>query len=263
MCCFISFWGVRAEEISDRIEQIRKGVARDASLRLQAVLDRYCAQHCQILDVQVDVHETVADSDDLGFEGAQSNAVESKLEVQAIRPLIQIDSSVLSHDRNKLETLLKNKLKGLAIEQAILWETVELPSIGQHSWPTDELEQQTKSKLQKAIQTVIDRYCPDQCLLDGIEINAVPITPDQMVGLTAGQIIRGARNEGGLRIQGIQVSLTLDEALIQQERDRILRLMQAQTRFIEPLSFQPNITAFPEPASQKKRRSEELATDPY
>ncbi len=251
-----------ADSIGDRIERSKREAAKDASQRIQAVLERYCTQHCQLLDIQVEVHETFADSDDLGFESAE-NAAESHLEVQTIRPVVQIDSRVLSSDRDRLEALIRNKIKPLAPEVTLSWETVDLPSIGSQSTSADELEMALEGRLRRSIQGVIDRYCPDQCLLDRIDIDSVVATPNQMQNLPSEQIIRGKRSEGGLQVNEIRVQLTLDEALADADRERIIRLMQAQTRYVQPVVYAPTVTGFPETAADKKRKAQEESTDPY
>lgn len=256
--------GYAAENISDRIEEVRRETSREAGQRIQALLERFCAQQCQLLDIRTEVHETIADSDDLGFEGT-NGAVEarSRLEIQSIRAGIQIDSRVLELDRQRLEALIRNKIRSMAAETQIVWDSVELPSIGLAGAPTDELEQGLESRLRQAFQSVIDRYCPDQCMVDRIEIDADEATASQLRVLPSYQVFRGRRGEGGLRIREVRVLLTMDEAMTERERDRIVRLLQAQSRFVQPVIIQENITEFPETAADKRRKAAEESADPY
>ncbi|MDQ3230966.1 MAG: hypothetical protein M3Q07_04025, partial [Pseudobdellovibrionaceae bacterium] len=54
--------GHAAEPISERIRRLQAELGREAGQKTQAVLDRYCSQHCQLLEVKVEVHETIPDS---------------------------------------------------------------------------------------------------------------------------------------------------------------------------------------------------------
>jgi flagellar motor switch protein FliG len=253
-----------AEPISERIRQLQAEIAREAGQKVQTVLDRYCNQNCQLLEVKVEVHETIPDSDDLGFESQVPLAANAKLEVQTIVPSIQIDNRVLPLDRDRLESLLRNKIKGMAPETRIQWEPVDLPTIGsQAPTPTEDLTAQLDARLRRVIASIIERYCPDQCLLERIDISALPVTNEQLSQLPSDQTVIGRRAEGGLRIQEVRIFLTMDEGLAEEEQGRILRLMKAQTRFVSPLEFQTDLTSFPETALAKKKRAQDESMDPY
>lgn len=255
--------GHAAEPISDRIRRVQADTGRDVAQKVQTVLDRYCPQHCQLLEVKVEVHETIPDSDELGFE-SQNTAQDAKLEVQSVVPVIQIDNRVLPVDRDRLEQLLRNKIKGMAPEHGIKWEPVDLPAIGSSApTPSEDLSAQLENRLRRVLNSIIDRYCPDQCLLERIDVEAQPVGPEQLSSFPGDQVVVGKRAEGGLRIQDIRVYLTLDENLTDDEQKRILRLMKAQTRFVNPVEFIVDATAFPETALDKKRKAQEESADPY
>jgi flagellar motor switch protein FliG len=256
--------GLAAESISDRIRRVQTDIGRDAGLKVQSVLDRYCSQHCQLLDVKVEVHETIPDSDELGFETQNSLVADAKLEVHSVIPIIQIDNRVLPVDRERLEQLLRNKIKGMAPESSIKWEPVDLPAIGSAApTPSEDLSAQLENRLRRVLTSVIDRYCPDQCLLERIDIDAQPVGSEQLNAFPHDQVVVGKRAEGGLRIREVRIYLTMDENLMDQEQSRILRLMKAQTRFVNPVEIMVDTTAFPETALDKKKKALEESSDPY
>jgi flagellar motor switch protein FliG len=179
-------------------------------------------------------------------------------------PVIQIDNRVLPFDRDRLEQLLRNKIKGTAPEHGIKWEPVDLPAIGSSApTPSEDLSAQLENRLRRVLNSIIDRYCPDQCLLERIDVDALPVGPEQLSSFPGDQVVAGKRAEGGLRIQDIRVYLTLDENLMEDEQKRILRLMKAQTRFVNPVEFIVDATTFPETALDKKRKAQEESSDPY
>jgi flagellar motor switch protein FliG len=256
--------GHAAEPISERIRRLQGDVGREAGQKVQSVLDRYCSQHCQLLEVRVEVHETIPDSDELGFESQNSAAADAKLEVQSVTPVIQIDNRVLPIDRDRLEQLLRNKIKGMAPEHGIKWEPVDLPAIGSSApTPSEDLSAHLENRIRRVLNSIIDRYCPDQCLLERIDVDALPVGPEQLGSFPGDQVVVGKRAEGGLRIREIRVYLTLDENLLEDEQNRIMRLMKAQTRFVNPVEFIVDATAFPETALDKKRKAQEESADPY
>jgi len=256
--------GHAAEPISERIRRLQVDIGRDAGQKVQTVLDRYCSQHCQLLEVKVEVHETIPDSDELGFESQNSAAADAKLEVQSVVPVIQIDNRVLPLDRDRLEQLLRNKIKGMAPENTIKWEAVDLPSIGSSApTPTEDLSAQLEGRLRRVVNAIVDRYCPDQCLLERIDLDAQPVGPEQLSSFPNDQVVVGKRAEGGLRIQEVRIYMTLDENLLEEEQARILRLMKAQTRFVNPVEFIIDTTVFPETALDKKKKAQDESVDPY
>ncbi len=256
--------GYAAEPISERIRRVQSELARDAGQKVQSVLDRYCSQNCQLLEVKVEVHETIPDSDDLGFESQAPLGSEAKLEVQSVLPSIQIDNRVLSVDRDRLESLIRNKIKSLAPEIGVKWEPVDLPAIGsQAPTPSEDLSSQLEARLRRVIGSIVDRYCPDQCLLERIDINGTVVNAEQISSFPADQLVVGKRAEGGLRIQDVRVYMTFDENLREEDQARIQRLMRAQTRFVSPIEFQIETTAFPETALDKKKKAQDEAVDPY
>ncbi|MCX6128652.1 MAG: hypothetical protein NTX25_06255 [Proteobacteria bacterium] len=205
-----------AEPISERIRHVQNDISHDASQKIQAVLERYCSQHCQLLDVQVEVHETLPDNDEIGFESLLPMNLDAKLEVQAVTPSIQIDNRVLPVDRSRLEALIRNKIKSLGPE-----------------------------------------------IIERIDIQVEPLTPDQLQNLPPDQVMVGKHSEGGIQIQDLRVFLTLDENLPSEDQSRILRIMKAQTRFVSPIDFQVELTAFPDTALDKKRKAQDESQDPY
>jgi flagellar motor switch protein FliG len=232
--------------------------------KLEPLLRRYCESSCKILDVRVELDEILPEQLNIGFETPANFAEAMEYEVKKVVVEIQIDQMVDETNQRRLEQLLLLNLKSIGLNQEILWNRVEIPTIGQEeAFSVARLRERGHRRLQDAIRDVIDKYCPNQCILERIDIVGRPVSGKSFDQLTPGQVIRDADARRGFKIDQVAVDLTMDEAIPAVERQRITRVLKAKTRFYTPVSFDIALTAFPVTYLDKKKQEEKQQEDPY
>lgn len=123
---------------------------------------------------------------------------------------------------------------------------------------------QLEARLMQAITKVTDRYCPDQCIIERVAIDGQMIAAKDARGYPATQIFKASgQNNAALRIEGIEIDVTLADVIDEATRDQIVSLMRSHVKFVQPLNLNVSVTSFPETYAQKKDRVRTESEDPY
>lgn len=240
-------------------ERLRTETALQIRSRLNPVLHRYCGDACEIVNVDVEVSESFNESDDIGFESIVGAGGGSSVSVTRASVDVQVDERVTSANREKLEVILNNNLRAFGPLTSVRWVPVQLPQIGQADGAEEELKRSVQQKVWTAVQKVIDAYCPDQCVLARVGVDGRIITPDQATSIDQRQIEKDRSGRGVLKIDQVDVEVSIDEGIPEQERNKISNVMRARTRFVDPVQFEISVSAFPQADGERKAR----AADPF
>lgn len=240
-------------------EKLRIETTNQIRARLTPLLSRFCHESCEIVSVDVDVGETIPDSDDLGFENVlgSSGGGGSQLTINRASVDVQIDERVTTANRERLEVILNNNLRTFGPLTSVRWIPVQLPQIGQLEAVDDELRRSIQQRVWTALQKVIDVYCPQECVLARVNVDGTAITPDQANSLDQRQIERDRSGRNVLKIENIDVEVSMDEGLSESERNRISNVMKAKTRFVEPVNIEVNVSAFPKSFADKRAEQDD------
>lgn len=265
----------------NREQQIEDQTRTAVSGKVTALLGEYCAKYCKLLNVKPELTAEAVASDDIGFESAVGGENPHELNVSKITIDIQIEDKVSSQDRTKLDRLLQLNLQSFSTQIAVNWQSVDIPKLelnteipSQANPPQFEVEkdfsgaaQPLKLGIEKnvsgAINAVISRYCPEQCIVERIDIFGDVVPSTEARGLPSSQVIIDRSGEFAFKVDNIEVDLTMDDSLDEATRNKILSLMKSQTRFVSPVNFNLGVTTFPEPYSKIRQRAEKEADDPY
>lgn len=244
-------------------EQVRQATASEVKSKIQALLQQYCAASCQLIDVTIDVQEKIPLVQDLGFEGLGPEQPSRSYEAAHLAVSIQIDQNVSQADRDKLERLITQHLSPLGASLHLNLVAIDLPYIGQTASSAQLLKQKAKTALEEAVHSVIQRYCPEECVLTDTAVFGELITPDEADKLQPQEVVRSEREHTALHVTKAELTLAIDEKLPGEERENISKLLRAKTQFISPLSLTVNPTPFPETYAEKELRRTQLSQDPY
>jgi flagellar motor switch protein FliG len=226
---------------------------------IEPQLARYCGEACQLITLEVDVGEDVDEFTELGFESTAGEAARARLVIEKINAVVQIDAAITSQNKQRLEAILQNQLRSMAMTSLVQWQTVEIPDIGQRLGTSSILERQLESELEQAVQKIIQNFCPDQCMLSVVSVKGRSINADEADNLQKNQIVRDASNRNFMRIESATIDLALDESLDEASQQRIANMVRANTRFASPLELMVSATKFPESYAEKQKKAE----DPY
>ena|GEM_PF-2524343 len=244
-------------------EKLKQDTIRNARSQIEPLLSRYCYESCQIVDLRVEVEEELADTDDLGFEAIAEKNDKLNFFINKVIAEIQIDDRITVANRARLEKIFLNHLKAFGVQTELLWRPVSIPSIGNGAQDERTLKELLEGRINGEVSKVISMYCPEQCMLAQINIEGAMIPPDDAASYPATQTIADKTGRNIMRIDGVNVEVTMDANLDESSRERIANVLRAKLKFVTPLELSLNITPFPESYSQKRDRIREESNDPY
>ncbi len=75
------------------------------------VLQKYCADECKLLSVNLELYEEIEAREDLGFEALDNTADAVKYNVSRANVFVQINSSVNERNKERLSRLISLRFK--------------------------------------------------------------------------------------------------------------------------------------------------------
>lgn len=250
-------------------ERLRQRTTVEARQKLEPILHQYCRDGCQIIDFDIIITEAVSEVSDLGFEGIEPGNATPSFYVEKITANIQVDKAISQSNRDKLLVLLNNQLRNMdsvleyPVSTLINWVPVELPQVGTTGNELHLLKEKLRTATESSLVEVIQNYCPTTCVLANIEVSGSAIDGEEADQLDPRTTFAPKGVEAVLKVDKVDISLSLDRNLSEEERQNILALMKAKTKFVVPVAFDVELTAFPESQADRKRRLEASSSDPY
>lgn len=245
-------------------EKLRGDTERDVRQKLLPLLNDYCKESCLLIGVKVDVDEALGEGEDLGFEGVSGEEATFSGYVSKIEVAVQVDDRVSAVNRDRLANLLRNNLSALgAVAVDVIFKPVTLPQIGQSAAFEEQLKRQLQLRLTQVVDSVIDTYCPEECVLSQIAVDGKIVTPDEAASLPPASQIRDKAGAAILKIESADIDIAIDDALPAETRSRILSVIKARTRFATPVNIEMTPTPFPESHAKKQERLGRQAKDPF
>ena len=216
-----------------------------------------------IIDIAPIIDENLGESEDLGFEGVVGEDQGELLTVSKVNIQIQVDDRVTAINRERMSSILKNNLQSSSYVAEVVWMPVSLPQIGQTMAKEEQLKQMVQQRISQAIEKVIEAYCPESCVLSQTTVSGKLVTPDESVDIAPEELARDISGNGILKIDGIEVEVTIDDAVPTATRNKIVNVMKVKTRFHAPVKLDVLVTSFPESFATKKEKEELTSADPY
>ncbi len=244
-------------------ERLRQETILDVKSRINPLLSQYCKEACMIVDVKVDVDEQVGESEDIGFEGVSGDDAGKNLFISKIQADIQVDDRVTNVNRDRLLSILKNNLQTMGTTVDIVWKPVTIPQIGQSAAKEEQLKRALQAHVANAIEKVIETYCPEECVLAEVAVDGKLVTPDEATDLQPEELVRDKSGEAILRVEGVDVGVSMDQKLPASDRAKITNVMKAKTRFVSPFNLDVTVTQFPESFAKKKEKEDRRSEDPF
>ncbi len=244
-------------------ERLRQDTIYQIKSALTPLLTRFCRESCEITAVDVTIDEQVPDSDDIGFESVVGTVRESTLSVGRVVVDVQVDDRVSTINRDRLQVILANALRPIAPLGQIRWNPVQLPQIGQSESVEEELKRGLQQRVATEVMNVVETYCPETCVLSRVAVDGRAINADQAADVNPREIIRDSAGRSLLRVENVDIEMSLDQSIEEDERQRITNAVRARTKFVEPVTLDVSVTSFPESWSSRKERLAQASADPY
>ncbi len=236
-----------------KVEQEATELAKN---KVAAVLQKYCGDACELINVDVVVGEAASESEELGFESVAGDSG-TKASVSKLTVDVQVDDRVTAADQERLGRLISNSVRTLSPAATVRWSSVAFPQIGVSAEVEDRLKMNLQQRIHAAVQQTIDSYCPQECVLANVGVDGKLVSPDEARGVPERELTRERGGRGILRIENIDIDLSIDEKLPEANRSKIYNLIKAKTRFAFPINVNVSVVDFPESHASKS------AQDPW
>jgi flagellar motor switch protein FliG len=218
--------------------------------KISGILQKYCGDACELIDVKADVDEAASESEELGFESV-SGEPKTKVNISRMAVDIQVDDRVSAADQERLGRLVTNAVKALTPLATVQWRPVAFPQIGVSGDIEDRIKQALQQRIHAAVQQTIDSYCAQECVLSNVGVDGKLVSPDEARGVPERELAREHGGRGIMRIENVDVDLSIDEKLPEANRSKIYNLIKAKTRFAFPINVNVSVVDFPESPSAK------------
>ena len=262
---FCLLWTVTfsSDALAQNLSELQLSVGRKVESKIRPILDRYCAKSCELLNIRVGTEDEITDTQNLGFEEEGISRPNSQQVVNKVLVEIQVDDRVSTLSRGKLEKILLNHLRRFGGVAEVRWQIVQHPRIGDNGGTLGNLKSKLKMKVSNALNKVVQKYCPEQCIIEKIDINGSGVTPDEASVLSPSRKVVDLVSQSAMRIDSIEVDVTMDERLDINTRRKISSLMRSHLRFASPLNLNLGVTRFPETYANTLEKSRMAQKDPY
>ena len=233
--------------------QGEQDIAAAARSKVASVLQKYCGEACELINVDVEMSTSASVSNDLGFESISGDA-QTQSTVGRVLIDIQVDDRVTTSDQERLGKLVVNSVRSLSATPTVRWSSVAFPQIGVSAEVEDRLKQNLQQRIQVAVQQTIDSYCSQECVLANVGVDGKLISPDESRGVPERELVRERGGRGTLRIQNVDIDLSIDEKLPETSRTKIYNLIKAKTKFAYPVNVNVAVVDFPESSSSSAQK---------
>src|SRR5690606_7949866 len=125
------------------------------------------------------------------------------------------------------------------------------------------LKRQLKERVARAIDNVIEKYCPEACVLSDVAVDGALVTNDEAQGYSDKQLVFEKAGSGILRIDAVDAEVAMDLRLPEERRSQIVSILKAKTRFVEPMNLDVQEVSFPESYAEMKATANFESQDPY
>jgi hypothetical protein len=170
-------------------------IAAAARSKVASVLQKYCGEACELINVDVEMSTSATVSDDLGFESISGDS-QTQSTVGRVLIDIQVDDRVTTSDQERLGKLVVNSVRSLSATPTVRWSSVAFPQIGVSAEVEDRLKQNLQQRIQVAVQQTIDSYCSQECVLANVGVDGKLISPDESRGVPERELVRERGGRG-------------------------------------------------------------------
>ena len=245
------------------LERVKLEMVQNVKNRLTPLLSQYCKEACSIIDVNVTLDEDNIESDDLGFEGVEGTPAAKIINVSRVVVGVQVDDRVSSINRDRLMKILQTNVQDLGVPVDMVWRPVTIPQFGQSAAKEEQLRHELERRMTAAVNKVIDLYCPEDCVLSQVLVDGKLVTPDEASGYPGEELVRDRSGDAILHVNGIEIEVAMNENLPATTRARITKLIQAKTRFAQPVNLSVDVAPFPESFARQQDKDKKVGDDPY
>lgn len=259
-------WNISFAQVSDpnKYAELEHKTKLEVENKLAQILEKYCKSSCLLLGTNVDIEEQIDSIEDIGFEGLDEGTTsKSSFVVKGLGVKVQIDDRVSSDNREKLEKIIKYNLQKFANIVSVEYFDLSVPDIGSSVSAKERAITNVKNALQVTVDSIVQKYCPDQCLVSNISVTGDLVSPDQAQMEGLGRFVHDKASGQYLRVDDANIKVAFSQKFAEAERSKVEELINVKTKKIPNVSLVRSVIPFPETYSEKKAKEEAESADPY
>lgn len=261
---FITATAVAQVSDPDKYAKLEHSTKLAAENKLAQILDKYCKGSCLLLESNVDIEEQIDGIEDIGFEGLHdTSSTTVTYYVTGLGVKIQIDDRVTIDNREKLEKIIRFNLQKHSNNVAVEFFELSVPEIGSSVSAKERALSKAVAHLKAIADGVIQKYCPDQCLLSGADASGQLISADKAQNEGISKLIHDKLSGQYLKLDDAVVKVAFSESLPESERLKIEELIGVKIKQVPGASLVRSVIPFPETYSEKRAKQEAASEDPY
>jgi flagellar motor switch protein FliG/type II secretory pathway pseudopilin PulG len=264
---FLTFFAFNSyAQVSDpnRYAELEHKTKLDVENKLAQLLEKYCRNSCLLLGTDVEIDEQIDSIEDIGFEGIDdSTSTKSSYFVSGISVKVQIDDRVSTDNRDKLEKIIKYNLQNYGKFTSVEFFDLSVPDIGSSVSAKERAVSTIKGSLKAIVEGVVQKYCPDTCLLSDINVLGTLVSADQAEQEGIGRFVHDRSSGQYLRIDDASIKVAFSQAMGEAERTKVEELISIKAKQYPNVSLARSVVPFPETYSERKAKEEAESADPY
>ena len=254
--------GISFSKSFSESELLKQQTKKKVTGKVTSLLEQYCKSFCKFIDAEVYVAEEVPYDENLGFEVITD---ESKVDyfVEKIILSIQVDNRITTGNQEKIKNLLQKQVSKFARAVDIFLQTFDPPNIEEKINSSEKIKSDLRDRIETEAKKIFSKFCPNQCILSKIMIDATHVDLDKEGSERDEEVFYSNEKNTAIKVNKIDLELTLDENLVVTERNNIIEILKAKTKFVSPINIETILIPFPETFHEKQMKIEKESDDPY
>ncbi|HTL11092.1 MAG TPA: FliG C-terminal domain-containing protein [Bdellovibrionota bacterium] len=230
-----------ANSAVDKAKQVAENQVRSL---VEPLLEKYCNEHCKILNIEPAVDAVVPDTIAPGFdESIQSKSLD--IAASSVKLKLLVDELVGPVSRGKVLDLIQQHLDALAYPVTIDTKVLRFPQPASSSRKVAELREKVTQDVQHNLTELFARYCPDRCLLSDLQIDLDPVNLEEAQYGSTGEFLQDG--DTAVHVRHIGAKILMDAGMFPDERASILEMAKLRNAMYKNVDVDGSSVQFPSP----------------
>jgi flagellar motor switch protein FliG len=224
------------------IESVKKTARAQIHAIVDPVFSKYCSDECKLLSIDVDVDVANAESIAPGFDEVDAST-RGELEPASAEMKVLIDEKIGPNTRMRVLDLVNRYLETLDYAVKVSTKTARFPSPAESATKVADLREKITRQYKSAIEEIIARYCPKDCMLTDYELQTELVNAEEAGYGSAGEYFE----TGGvaIRVKTVGATLLMEEAIPDGDRANLLEMARLKVNGFKNSDLRVKTMKFP------------------
>jgi flagellar motor switch protein FliG len=224
------------------IESVKKTARTQIHAIVDPVFAKYCNDECKLLSIDVEIDVSSAESIAPGFDEIDAST-RGELEPASAEMKVLIDEKIGPNTRLRVMDLVGRYLETLDYPVKIATKTARFPSPAESAAKVNELREKITKQYQGAIEELIAKYCPKDCMFSDYELQTELVNAEEAQYGASGEYYE---NDGvAIRVKSIGATLLMEEAIPDGDRANLLAMARLKVNSFKNSDLRAKAMKFP------------------